>query len=122
MLRCTPSNSEILAAAACARRRRLCPRGVCVLPMVKAATFDDAMAVRNHAAAPAQAKAAKKRAPAKASHTSAHFKPDPKSSCAACRGRHRKHTCGKVVLVQAPKAGCPACRGRHRAHTCGLRS
>ena len=90
--------------------------------MVKAATFDDAMTVRNHAAAPAQAKAAKKRAPAKASHTSAHFKPDPKSSCAACRGRHRKHTCGKVVLVQAPKAGCPACRGRHRAHTCGLRS
>ena len=46
--------------------------------------------------------------------------PNPTSSCAACRGRHRPHTCGKVFPTQSiKKAGCAACRGRHRAHTCG---
>ena len=93
---------------------------------------DDTPAVRKadaavaKAAAPPPAKPAAKKgraaAAARPPHTSAHFKPDPASACAACRGRHRKHTCGRVALVQAPKAGCPACRGRHRAHTCGLRS
>jgi hypothetical protein len=42
----------------------------------------------------------------------------PAGPCAACRGRHVRHTCGKVA-AKRPGAACPACRGRHVRHTCG---
>lgn len=36
--------------------------------------------------------------------------------CMACRGAHRKHTCGKAqAKITVP--GCPACIGRKRAHS-----
>ena len=42
------------------------------------------------------------------------------SDCAACRGRHRAHVCGKQIEKAPVKKvkGCLACAGRHRAHTC----
>jgi len=44
-----------------------------------------------------------------------------KKDCAACRGRHRAHTCGKqkATVARPFVKGCPACAGQHRAHTCG---
>ncbi|KAH8049645.1 hypothetical protein JL720_15552 [Aureococcus anophagefferens] len=44
----------------------------------------------------------------------------PAGPCPACRGRHVRHTCGKVAAKRPGTAGaCPACRGRHVRHTCG---
>ena len=42
----------------------------------------------------------------------------PAGPCAACRGRHVRHTCGKVA-AKRPGPACQACRGRHVRHTCG---
>ena len=44
----------------------------------------------------------------------------PRPKCAACRGRHRPHTCGKTTAPNRPSLhnGCLACAGRHRPHTC----
>ena len=47
------------------------------------------------------------------------------TSCAACGGGHRKHTCGKIIAVQQkivrPPDYCAACNGGHRKHTCQRR-
>ena len=70
--------------------------------------------------------------------------PDPSpGACAACKGRHRKHTCGKGVGISRQRSNnvkwqklvetssdnalkvaavvstCAACNGKHRKHTCG---
>ena len=46
--------------------------------------------------------------------------------CAACRGKHTRHVCGRVHVRRGPKAkpvvkhaDCDACQGRHTKHTCG---
>ena len=40
--------------------------------------------------------------------------------CKACRGQHKKHTCGKVIPEHGQyDGGCKACQGMHRTHTCG---
>ena len=45
--------------------------------------------------------------------------------CAACRGKHSRHVCGKIhVKIRRPNPkikyeACDACRGRHTAHVCG---
>ena len=40
--------------------------------------------------------------------------------CPGCRGRHRRHTCGRQPQSRPPVSveGCAACRGQHRTHTC----
>jgi hypothetical protein len=47
---------------------------------------------------------------------------DPTSACAACRGRHVRHTCTRVRNRRrrgyAPVRGCGGCAGRHVRHTC----